>query len=238
MTIQTITDNLLENLAPLQFAAPVTHVYNPLRYARKSYDKYLQRYGQGTKEVVMIGMNPGPWGMVQTGVPFGDVVCVKEWLNIDEPVGKPQNEHPKRPVQGFDCEKREVSGQRLWGWARRRFETPEKFFTRFFVGNYCPLVFLESSGRNRTPDKLKKNEKEPLLEACDRALKALVDCLQPRFVIGIGKFAHAAAKRALEEMSLTIGEVTHPSPANPKANQGWAEQIDAALADLGILRNP
>jgi len=234
MDLKTITDNLLADLASLRFEAPVTHVYNPLRYARKSYDTYLQRYARGTKEVILIGMNPGPWGMVQTGVPFGDVVCVREWLKIESPVGKPENEHPKRPVKGFDCDKREVSGRRLWGWARRTFETPENFFARFFVANYCPLVFMESSGKNRTPDKLNQKQKEPLLESCDRALQGLVRNLEPRFVVGIGKFARSCAERALDGMNLTIGEVTHPSPANPKANRGWENQMNQALAQLGI----
>lgn len=234
MNLQTLTDNLLEHLAGLHFTEPVTHVYNPLRYARESYDQYLQRYGRKPKEILLVGMNPGPWGMVQTGVPFGDVECVRQWLKIEAPVGKPENEHPKRPVRGFDCGKREVSGRRLWGWARNTFESPEIFFSRFFVANYCPLVFLESSGKNRTPDKLKKEEKDPLMDHCDRALRELVRCLEPQFVIGVGKFARQCAERALGTMALTIGEVTHPSPANPKANRGWEEQMNRALSGLGI----
>lgn len=235
MNLQKITDQLLENLAPLRFDPPVTHVYNPLRYARKSYDQYLRKYGRGRKQVVMLGMNPGPWGMVQTGVPFGDVVCVRDWLNIKAPVGKPEHEHPKRPVQGFDCEKREVSGRRLWSWAQRSFETPENFFSRFFVANYCPLVFMESGGKNRTPDKLKKTQKEPLLQCCDQALQELVEFLQPQFVIGIGKFARSCAERALDHAACTIAEVTHPSPANPKANRGWGKQMDRVLVELEII---
>jgi single-strand selective monofunctional uracil DNA glycosylase len=235
MNLQKITDQLLENLAPLRFGPPVTYVYNPLRYARKSYDQYLRKYGRGHKQVVLLGMNPGPWGMVQTGVPFGDVVCVRKWLNIEAPVGKPEHEHPKRPVKGFDCEKREVSGRRLWGWAHRSFDTPENFFSRFFVANYCPLVFMESGGKNRTPDKLKKTEKEPLLQYCDQALRRLVECLQPQFVIGIGKFARCCAERALDRVACTIAEVTHPSPANPKANRGWGKQMDRVLSDLEII---
>ena len=105
----TIIDDLLKDLRPLHFGPPVTHVYNSLEYAREPYEQYLSRYGTPPKEVVFLGMNPGPWGMAQTGVPFGDVEMVKEWLQIEAPVGTPPDVHPKRPVQGFSCPRSEVS---------------------------------------------------------------------------------------------------------------------------------
>ena len=142
MDIDDVFDAQIKDLKKLKFGNPVTHVYNPLEYARKSHDAYLHRYGKPGKEVVLIGMNPGPWGMVQTGVPFGEIFYVKEWMKIEEEVGIPQKMHPKRPVQGFSCKKSEVSGKRLWGWAKNRFKTPLRFFSRFFVANYCPLVFM------------------------------------------------------------------------------------------------
>src|SRR3954452_15779457 len=107
----------------LSFAAPVTHVYNPLRYAAPVHEEYLRRYGAGPKPVLLLGMNPGPFGMAQTGVPFGDVSMVRDFLGISGPVGKPKPEHPKRPILGFDCQRSEVSGTRLWGFARAHFKT-------------------------------------------------------------------------------------------------------------------
>ena len=35
------------------------------------------------KRVVFLGMNPGPFGMAQVGVPFGEVAAVRDWLRID-----------------------------------------------------------------------------------------------------------------------------------------------------------
>lgn len=182
-----------------------------------------------------MGMNPGPWGMAQTGVPFGDVGLVKGWLGIEDEVDPPPVEHPKRPVRGFQCPRGEVSGQRLWGWARDRFCSPGKFFRRFWVGNYCPLVFMEESGRNRTPDKLKKSEITALFEACDDALRKTVQLLRPRYVIGIGNFAFQQAASALADIDVGIGRITHPSPANPKANRGWADIIEKELEALNLL---
>jgi len=128
-----------------------------------------------------------------------------------------------------------VSGQRLWGWARERFESPDAFFDRFFVWNYCPLLFLEASGRNRTPDKLPAAERTATFEACDRALAAMVEHLRPRVVVGIGKFAEKRAIEALGEDAPRIGSILHPSPASPLANRGWAPQAEAGLRALDVV---
>jgi single-strand selective monofunctional uracil DNA glycosylase len=218
----------------LSFSKPVTHVYNPLDYAWAAHAQYLERYGSTPKEVLLLGMNPGPWGMAQTGVPFGEVAAVREWLQIDAAIGRPEHEHPKRPVAGLECTRSEVSGARIWGWARDTFGSPEQFFARFLIANYCPLSFMEESGRNRTPDKLPAAEREPLLEACDRALRQTVEALEPRLVVGVGAFAEKQARRSLDGLEVTIGRILHPSPASPAANRGWADQANVQLRELGV----
>lgn len=218
----------------LSFAPPVTHVYDPLVYAAAPYRDYLRRYGAPPKEVVLVGMNPGPWGMAQVGVPFGEISLARDWLGIRGEVGRPEREHPKRPIEGWDCRRSEVSGGRLWGWAKERFATPERFFDRFFVHNYCPLVFMEESGRNRTPDRLPAAECAPLYAACDRALRVTVERLGPRRVVGIGRFAEGRARAALDGLDVEIGRVLHPSPASPAANRDWAETAERQLGQLGV----
>lgn len=225
---------LSEKLDEMRFSAPVAYVYNPLSYAFEPFAEYVRRYGGPPKRAVLLGMNPGPWGMAQTGIPFGEVNLVRDWLGIESRCGKPTREHPKRQVQGLDCTRSEVSGARLWGWARERFKKPEEFFSNFFVYNYCPLLFLEESGRNRTPDKLKAAEKRPLFEACDAALRCSVEKLQPDVVIGVGRFAEERARRVLGD-SVKVASILHPSPASPAANRGWTEHVDATLAKLGLL---
>ncbi len=229
-----IARDLSGELERLRFGSPVTHVYNPLQYARAAHETYLGRWGRGQRETVLLGMNPGPWGMAQTGVPFGDVDTVGAWLRIDEPVGRPSPEHPKRPVTGLHCPRLEVSGRRLWGWARATFATPDAFFSRFLVLNYCPLMFLEESGRNRTPDRLPAAQRAPLLEMCDRALRRAVESLGPSLVVGVGRFARLRAEAALSDHRIRVGEILHPSPASPAANRGWAEQAERQLRELGV----
>lgn len=234
MSLPKISRALSKRVGRLRFGVPITHVYDPLDYARVPHERYLERYGSGTKHVILLGMNPGPFGMAQTGVPFGDVAMVRDWLGIDGAVKRPRDEHPKRPVLGFDCPRGEVSGTRLWGWARDRFTTPERFFSRCFVVNYCPLCFMESSGKNYTPDRLPAAERAPLFEACDEALRAIVTELRPAWVIGVGAFAQAAAARALDGQAVRVGTILHPSPASPLANKGWAERIERQLGELGV----
>lgn len=234
MDLNAITDDLAAALRPLKFSAPVSHVYNPLEYARAPYSEYLRRYGQKPKDIVLIGMNPGPWGMSQTGIPFGEVSAVKEWLGIVGEIGRPADMHPKRPVTGFDCPRSEVSGRRIWGWAKKKFGSPHIFFSRFFIANYCPLQFIEDSGRNRTPNQLRAAERKALFEVCDGALRRTIEEMNPRFVIGVGRFTMQRARSALAGIPVTIGNITHPSPANPKANRDWEGVIEKELADLGI----
>ena len=224
---------LAGEVGQLSFGPPVTCVYNPLDYAWEAHRAYLERYGRGQREILLLGMNPGPWGMMQTGVPFGEVGAVRDWLGIDAHVAQPAHVHPKRPVTGMACRRSEVSGARLWGWARDAWGTPTRFFARFFVLNYCPLVLLEESGRNRTPNRLAAGERRALEEVCDRALSDTVAYFRPRWVVGIGAFASACAERVVGDRA-KVGRLLHPSPASPLANKGWAQQATAQLQGMGI----
>jgi single-strand selective monofunctional uracil DNA glycosylase len=231
---------LASRVAPLAFSLPVSHVYNPLIYAWKQYEQYISAYGAGPKKVLLLGMNPGPWGMAQTGIPFGEIYHVKNWLGITGHVDKPRKEHPKRPIEGLACGRSEVSGRRLWSFFADKFESAEAFFADYFVANYCPLVFMEETGRNRTPDKLKPDERRALFEACDDHLVKIVLCLRPEWLIGVGGFAekrflNIATALAGHGMAPKIGKILHPSPASPAANRGWAEAVEQQLTALGIL---
>ena len=218
----------------LAFAAPVAHVYDPLVYARAPHEAYLRRWATTTKRVVFLGMNPGPFGMMQTGVPFGEIAAVRDWLGIEAEVARPADEHPKRRIEGFACSRSEVSGRRIWGLFAARFGSPERFFADHFVVNYCPLVFLEASGRNRTPDKLPRAEAEPLYAACNAHLRRVVDTLEPEWLVGVGGFAEQRVRDVIGDGTVRIGRVLHPSPASPAANRDWAGAATRQLVEQRI----
>jgi single-strand selective monofunctional uracil DNA glycosylase len=234
MDLVSISRSLAKRVDGFEFSEPVAHWYNPLTYAARAHEAYLRKYGQAPKEVLLVGMNPGPFGMAQTGVPFGDVRMVQEWLRICEPIEKPPLEHPRRPILGFNCARSEVSGTRLWGWAKSRFGTPALFFKQFFIWNYCPLCFMGKSGANITPDKLARAEREQLLLVCDGGLAQVVAVLAPRFVVGIGGFAEKRIRAAVRDEGVIIGSILHPSPASPAANKNWVKNIESSLRDLGV----
>ncbi len=226
---------LSARVARLRFRPPVSHTYNPLAYAWPAHQEYLRRFGRGRKRVVFLGMNPGPFGMAQIGVPFGEIAAVRDWMGICAPVGKPVREHPRRPILGFACLRSEVSGYRFWKLCADRFGPPGKFFADHFVVNYCPLVFLEASGRNLTPNKLSRPERERLFRICDEHLRCVLRILQPEWLIGIGGFARERAELVATGGNIRLGQILHPSPASPKANRhDWTKTATQELIQLGV----
>lgn len=223
---------LAETAGAMKFGGKIVCTYNPLEYAWEPHEKYITAFGGGRKKILFLGMNPGPWGMAQTGIPFGEVEAARDWLGIKAPVGRPDPEHPKRPVRGFSCPRSEVSGRRLWGLMAHRYGSPEEFFREHYVLNYCPLVFMEASGKNLTPDKLSKSESQALYEACDLHLSRVIEILRPHWLLGVGRFALRRLSAAAPEKNLDW--ILHPSPANPAANKGWAQAVTDKMAALGI----
>jgi len=233
-TLVAIARDLAAAVDRLRFGPPVAIVYNPLDYAWEAHAEYLRRYGAGRKRVVFLGMNPGPWGMVQTGIPFGEIASAREWLGIRAPVGVPARLHPRRPVLGWSCTRQEPSGRRLWGLMRERFGTPQAFFSDQFVANYCPLALFDDAGRNLTPDHLRREDQRALEPACDEHLRRVVLALGAQWAIGVGAYAASRLRAVCAGTTVKVESILHPSPASPAANRGWAAAVSARLEQLGV----
>lgn len=219
-----VSHKLSHELNKLSWTTP-THVYNPLEYAWNNHEAYIRRYGHQRGRILMVGMNPGPWGMAQTGLPFGDVEKVSQWIGISEPISDDLPEqHPNYPILGMECHRREGSGQRLWGWAEERFGTADNFFEQAFIWNYCPLLFI-AQNRNLIPEKLSKVEREALIPPCDQALEQVILALQPRVVVGIGRYAENRVRTVMGD-AVQLQYLLHPSPASPQANKNWDKHAD------------
>lgn len=221
---------LSERLERMSFTSPVAFAHFPVRYAIDAHSQYVRRFA-ATGRVLLLGMNPGPFGMAQTGVPFGDVHAVRGWLGIEGETLPVEHTHPKRPVLGFAIKRGEGSGKRLWDWASS-FGTPDRFFSQFFVWNFCPALFLDEGGRNLIPQKLVAAERGELEAACDAALRDAVAILSPSRVVGVGAYAARRASVALGRDD--IGQILHPSPANPQANRDWVGTVEAQLEEQGV----
>jgi single-strand selective monofunctional uracil DNA glycosylase len=229
--IQALTKELNCSLADLCFEEPIFCTYNPLEYASAVYFEYWNKYGAGPKKIVFMGMNPGPFGMAQTGIPFGEVSMVRDWMRLEGKISKPLTEHPKRPIMGFDCTRSEVSGKRLWSLFSDKYPLAKDFFAKHFVLNYCPLVFMSKSGANITPDKLRLDVRTKLQNLCDLYILECLCMLRPKAIVGVGDFAfrRLLAIKDQGELDCRVHKILHPSPASPAANHNWAETVTSSL---------
>lgn len=216
----------------MSFGRPVDTVYNPYDYAWDAVRLFVETYATGPRRVLFLGMNPGPWGMAQTGVPFGEVAAVRDWMRLVPKVRAPAKHHPARPVEGLACPRSEVSGRRFWGLMGARYTSAQDFFRGHFVLNYCPLMFVSATGANLTPDKLPAREQQPLLAACDAALAGVIAALRPEFLVGVGGFAETALRRVAPDAR--VARLLHPSPASPAANRDWAGAAIRQLVTAGV----
>ncbi|MCY4325127.1 MAG: single-stranded DNA-binding protein [Betaproteobacteria bacterium] len=226
---------LSNQLAAMRDQIPVTAVYDPSRYARQPFENFLQLCASGPRRFLMLGMNPGPWGMAQTGVPFGTVSWVRDWMGITGEIGQPEEMIASRPVSGWACAREEVSGSRLWGMLDELYGSAERLFAEVAVFNYCPLLFLQTIDhrtRNVTPDRLPKDIAGQIGSACDEHLAQAIELLDPQLLIGVGAYAHSRLQQVAPDRR--SGKILHPSPASPAANRGFREQALGQLQDLNM----
>ncbi|XP_017084729.2 single-strand selective monofunctional uracil-DNA glycosylase [Drosophila eugracilis] len=201
-------------------------VYNPIVYASQLHCDYMRLYLDGPKKLVFIGMNPGPNGMAQTGIPFGNVRTVKVLMKLAGSVDQPPVIHPKRPIAGLECRIEEPSGVRLWELFLRLAGNMETFSRQCYVHNFCPLVFYDEAGKNLTPSELKGPYKSQVRDLCLGALEEQLILLKPEVIVPVGEYVHAALKRSLycKSNSVSVLRLPHPSPRSVN-NTDWPKRL-------------
>ena len=209
-------------------------VYNPLMYAWEIHEEFIRISGGEGAQTILLGMNPGPHGMGQMGIPFAATSVVRDLLGISGiDVDKPAVTHPRRPVNGLSHPKEEVSGTRLWGLLQDRYGSARQIFQNVFLVNHCPLMILDGPrGTNITPNNVSGPSVHDLLERCDQHLREAVIALGAEEVIGIGKYAEKRANLALSGMGTRVKTCWHPSPASPLANRNGGEDWRKNVRDV------
>ena len=209
--------------------------YNPLDYAWDAHVAFLRRMGGSGARTVILGMNPGPHGMGQMGIPFAATSVVRDLLGITGiVVGQPEIPNPRRPVIGLEYPREEVSGTRLWGLMAEHYGDADAIASKVFLVNHCPLMlFSGPRATNITPDKVGGPTARALLERCDEHLREVMAALDAERVIGVGKFAESRARSALADHTVEVVGCWHPSPASPLANRNggadWRANVRAVL---------
>ncbi len=224
--------NAASDLQDRAWQAPVHLVYNPLDYAKDPALAYHRRYVRARSGFLWMGMNPGPFGMVQTGVPFGARETVQEHLGITGAVNRPAREHPRRPIRGFAETREEVSGRRLWTFVAETWGSVDRFAQAHALVNYCPLAFLNERGANIPLPGLAAADRRAVYARCDESLRQTLHILQPRYCVAIGRVAESALAR-VEAPHIVL--LPHPSPASPQANRDWSGLARSALSAAGLL---
>ena len=215
----------------------IEYVTNPLDYAWEYHQSYLSQYGGLGAKTLLLGMNPGPFGMAQCGVPFGATEIAKKFLKISGTIRDPIGRHPKRPIEGLDFQRQEVSGTRLWGLLKDIWKDPVTIHQNVFLVNHCPLLLLGESGRNITPANISGPTVKKLLKLCDEHLKEVVECLGITRIIGVGKYAEKRAKIAFSGTDIEITTCWHPSPASPLSNRNDGADWRANVTNILLGNN-
>ena len=231
----SLRDDVIPISRSLVSEGSVDVCYNPLAYAWDAHEAYLRRMGDSGARTVILGMNPGPHGMGQMGIPFAATSVVRDLLGITGiPVNQPEAADPRRPVVGLEYPREEVSGTRLWGLLAEHYGDIEAISSNVFLVNYCPLMlFSGPRAANITPDKVGGSTAQTLLKRCDQHLREVVEVMEAERVIGVGKFAESRAGAALANYSVEVLGCWHPSPASPLANRNggadWRANVRAVL---------
>lgn len=194
-----------EALAPRLAAATGWHVWNPGRYGASWHRRFRRMVPLESNPVILFGLNPGPYGMAQTGIPFTDVKRLRERLprlaaslEIHGPVEVPGLAPPS--LRPFLTRSFESSAVRIYRFLDLAWGSAEEGWRKVGVANPCSLLFMDAAGKNRTPADLQGavsrrrsagHSAAELREACDRlrrkaALEAMA-AVRPRGVVLLGK---------------------------------------------------
>eukprot|EP01023_Acetabularia_acetabulum_P031317 TRINITY_DN29446_c0_g1_i1.p1 TRINITY_DN29446_c0_g1~~TRINITY_DN29446_c0_g1_i1.p1 ORF type:complete len:252 (+),score=22.23 TRINITY_DN29446_c0_g1_i1:130-885(+) len=214
----------------------INTIYNPLEYAWEPYENYLRKYCGDYKKTIFVGMNPGYFGMVQTGIPFGDLNMVCNFLHLQK-FQVPVKQHNIRKIVGYEIKRSEVSGQRFWGLIQTKFGHPDKFFNEDsnFVVNLCPLAFLSETGKNVTPEEISIQEKDKIIVVCMAYFKQIVKFLQIQNIVCIGNFVCKEVKKSLtQDGYYNIVYMQHPSPRVQPQELQWRDVVTKQLEDAGV----
>ncbi|KAF7991960.1 hypothetical protein HCN44_010761 [Aphidius gifuensis] len=198
--------NLSINLDKLNYNNPIDYIYCPIIYAKTVHFNYLNKYCRDKKNIMILGMNPGPWGMSQTGVPFGEINIVIDWLKINGHIDKPKRQHEQRQVDGFSCKRSEISGRKFWSLFKKLSNNPDTFFRHCFLRNFFKptIIIIIIAGP----------EQKKLQEFCDQALIEVIKILDVKVIIGVGRFSEQRAKKVVKtaKLSTKVLWMIHPSP--------------------------
>ena len=146
-----------EKLSPRIAAAAGWKVWNPGSYGAPWHRVFREIYPLRERPILMFGLNPGPYGMGQTGIPFTDVRRLRQCLPKMALTLRERGREPRVPglaprsLRRFFTREFESSAVRVYRFLELGWGSAEKGWRSVGVANSCPLLFLDPEGRNQTP---------------------------------------------------------------------------------------
>jgi single-strand selective monofunctional uracil DNA glycosylase len=214
-------------------------VWNPALYAGKAHAEYLRRFPPRTGALLALGLNPGPYGMAQTGIPFTDCRTAKGDLGLpglDIPGFAPKDliARLKKPT-GKWRGTYERSSLVVYAFLKKAWGGSLKgAYSNWFVGNPCPLLFLEPGGWNVTPAHPKLKKIAGMKELREVAVARFAAVLKPRGIVCLGADVAAAVEEVGEKLVGKDSYVRYPHPARAVPVK-WAEGLVADLKGRNLL---
>jgi len=253
--ILAASDRLSERLAALPPVGDLVAL-DPTRYCRSAWAAYLQMAAR-LGCVLVVGMNPGPHGMAQTGVPFTDPWIVDE-LDLQAPradvppadipaVGSWR--HRSHRARGVLGSKREESAKRLWPLLReicapyaavgpsadKIAEATRRVCNEVLLVNALPICWLDPAGKNVSAEQVEKRApaqvREGLRDLVNEWLQAVADILRPAAVIGVGRWAREFVTDLDVDHFVEIpfrDGIKHPSPS-AGSEAAWRAEAEPIL---------
>ena len=209
----------------IQARAAGLDVWNPPLYTEEIYRRFLQRYPPKPSPILLLGLNPGPHGMAQTGIPFTDCRTASQLLDISLPIpGKAPTDLARRLKKptGRWRSTYERSSLGIYRFLRLGWNNSlEDAFARVYFANPCPLLFLTAEGKNVTPaDPILKRLPE-IADLRREAVRRSGALLAPSSVVCLGSDAFSVMGKAASELvgPENVHAYPHPARAIPIA---WA----------------
>lgn len=232
-------------------------VVNPGSYGERWHARFRRTYPLRRNPLLFCGLNPGPYGMAQTGVPFTDLKRLRAELprlaTELEATGSalvPPGLAPA-PLRPFLTRTFESSSVRVYRFLALVRETAEAALRDVVFVNPCPLLFVERrSGENRTPADLPRELRRAAgtaragLERAARLMAAFdaarlevvtraVERLEPRGAVLLGRDVAAVIGDSLRARlgARAVVEWEHPARAVPDR---WARGLASELRRRGL----
>ncbi|XP_073819638.1 uncharacterized protein isoform X2 [Musca autumnalis] len=215
------------------------HTYNPVVHAAEIHCNYLQKYLDSPKRILFVGMNPGRYGALQTGIPFGNITTVKIGMGLKGRITPTPGQRGKIRIRGLEAPEVEhdSSSTRFWRLISELFDGAENYldllFEKCFVHNFCPLVFIDSDGLNVSLPYIEPNPR--LFAECRKTLGKQITLLKPDLIICIGKFVRSMLSKTRQAKGREILMIEHPSYKNYISADKWIEDAKEVFQSNGLF---